>query len=78
MFTEVGSPSHKFVQVTVFCVITIALANKYFYFLWKYVVVLIRNASSEYPQHKFSLRNKKNISNYWSKKVPNLELCRIL
>ena len=31
-------------------------------------------ASNEYPQRKFSWGNKKNINNFWLKKVPFLEL----
>ena len=32
-------------------------------------------ASNEYPQHMFSLRNKKDISSFRMKKVPYLLLC---
>ena len=34
-----------------------------------------RGTSNEYPQHMFSLRNKKDISSFRMKKVPYLLLC---
>ena len=33
-----------------------------------------QGASNEYPQHMFSLRNKKDISSFWMKKMPYLLL----
>ena len=33
-----------------------------------------RGASNEYPQHMFSLGNKKNIDTFWLKKAPYQEL----
>ena len=36
---------------------------------------MFSGASNEYPQHMFSLRNKKNIPTFWlKKKVPYQEL----
>ena len=55
------------------------LISRQKHMLW----VLIRSASeniccgtsNEYPQHMFSLRNKKNIDTFWLKKAPYQELC---
>ena len=44
---------------------------------WYSLEVPRRGASNEYPQHMFSLRNKKIINTFWRKKVPYQELCDI-
>ena len=36
-----------------------------------------RRGPSEYPQHKFSSRNMKNIDTFLLKKVPYQELCTV-
>ena len=42
---------------------------------WYSLEVPPRGASNEYPQNMFLWRNKKDISIFWMKKVPNLLLC---
>ena len=43
--------------------------------LWYSLEAPRQCASNEYPQHMFSLRNKKNIDTFWWKKAPYQELC---
>ena len=43
--------------------------------LWVLIRSARRGASNEYPQHMFSWRNKKDISIFRMKKVPDLLLC---
>ena len=38
------------------------------------MVVPRQGVSNEFPQHMFTWRNKKNISSFWLKKVPHVEL----
>ena len=42
--------------------------------LWYSLEAPHRGASNKYPQHMFSLKNKKNIDTFWLKKVPYQEL----
>ena len=56
----------------------IFLISRQKHMLWYSLEAPQRGAFNEYPQHMFSLRNKKDISSFRMKKVSYLLLCRTI